>query len=148
MSLKQEILENIKTAMKARDTKTLEVLRYVNAQIKNKEIEVRPKEVTDEDVMQVLKKYLKQRKEAMEQFQSAGREDLVAGEKEQAAIVEKYLPEMMSEEQLKPVVEEAVKALGASSMKDMGAVMKEVMAKTAGKADGKMISTLVKASLG
>ncbi len=147
MPLKPKILEDIKIAMKARDSEKLEVLRFVNAQIKNKEIELRPKELTNEDVMQVLKKYLKQRKEAAEQFKAAKRQDLVDKEIAEAAIVEAYLPEMLSEDQLKPIVSEVITALGASTMRDMGAVMKEVTAKTGGLADGKMVSTLVKASL-
>jgi len=148
MSLKTTILDDIKTAMKARDSKKLEVLRFVNAQIKNKEIEIRPKEVTDEDVMSVLKKFVKQRNEAMEQFQAANRGDLVAKEKEEAAMIEAYLPEMMAEDQVKAVVAEAVKETGASSMKDMGKVMKVVLEKTGGQADGKLVSTLVKGALG
>lgn len=148
MSLRAAILDDIKTAMKARDAKKLEVLRFVNAQIKNKEIEVRPKEVTDEDVMSVLKKFVKQRKEAMDQFQAAGREDLVAKEKEESALIQSYLPEMLSEEKVKAAVDEAVKETGASSMKDMGNVMKVVLAKTGGQADGKLVSSLVKNALG
>lgn len=147
MSLKAQILSDIKDSMKAKETAKLEVLRFVNAQIKNKEIELRPKEVNDSDVTQVLKKYLKQRKEAADQFAKAGREDLVEKEKFEASIVESYLPEMMTEEQLKPLVEEAVQSTGASSMKDMGAVMKVVLEKAGDTADGKMVSTLVKAAL-
>lgn len=147
MSLKTEILENIKIAMKAKDSKKLEVLRFVNAEIKNKEIAVRPKEISEEEVVQVLKRYLKQRKEAALQFAEAGRQDLVDKEIYEAGVVEAYLPEMLSEDQLKPIVDEVVKAKGATSMKDMGAVMQEVLAKAGARADGKMVSMLVKAAL-
>jgi len=148
MSLKAQLLSDIKVAMKARESKKLEVLRFVNAEIKNKEIEVRPEEISDDDVMQVFKKYLKQRNEAADQFAKAGREDLVEKEKYEAAIVASYLPEMMTEEQLKPIVDEAVKETGASSMKDMGKVMKIVLEKAGATADGKMVSSLVKSALG
>ena len=147
MSLKAQILNDIKESMKAKETQKLEVLRFVNAQVKNKEIEVRPKEVSDDDVLQVLKKYLKQRKETADQFAKAGREDLVEKEKFEASVVEVYLPEMMTEDQLKPIVSEAVSSLNASSMKDMGAVMKLVLEKAGSAADGKMVSSLVKAAL-
>lgn len=147
MSLKAEILDNIKIAMKARDSKKLEVLRFVNAEIKNKEIQARPKEITEDDVMQVLKRYLKQRKEAASQFAEAGRQDLVDKEAYEASVIEAYLPEMLTEDQLKPIVDEVVKATGASSMKDMGSVMKEVLEKAGAQADGKMVSTLVRAAL-
>ncbi|MGH1468130.1 MAG: GatB/YqeY domain-containing protein [Bdellovibrionales bacterium] len=147
MSLKADILGHIKEAMKARDSKRLEVLRFVNAEIKNKEIQMRPKEISEDDVTQVLKRYLKQRKEAAAQFAEAGRQDLVEKETYEASVVEAYLPEMLTEDQLKPIVEEVVKATGASSMKDMGAVMKEVLEKAGAQADGKMVSTLVRAVL-
>ncbi len=147
MSLKADILDHIKVAMKAKDSKKLEVLRFVNAEIKNKEIQMRPNEISEDDVMQVLKKYLKQRKEAAAQFAEAGRQDLVDKEAYEASVIEAYLPEMLTEDQLKPIVEEVVKATGASSMKDMGAVMKEVLEKAGAQADGKMVSTLVRAAL-
>jgi uncharacterized protein YqeY len=148
MSLKAQLLSDIKVAMKARESQKLEVLRFVNAEIKNKEIEVRPKEITDDDVMQVFKKYLKQRNEAADQFAKAGRDDLVEKEKYEAGVVAAYLPEMMTEAQLKPIVDEAVKETGASSMKDMGKVMKVVLEKAGATADGKMVSSLVKSALG
>lgn len=147
MSLKEKILSDIKDAMKAKDSKKLEVLRFVNAQIKNKEIELRPNTITDEDTVQVFKKFVKQRNEAAEQFKQAGREDLVEKENFEAAVIESYLPKMMSEDQLKPIVENIIKETGASSVKDMGNVMKEVLAQTKGLADGKMVSTLVKNAL-
>lgn len=148
MSLKAQILSDIKVAMKAKEASKLEVLRFLNAQIKNKEIEVRPEEISDADVTQVLKKYMKQRKEAAEQFSKAGRADLVEKEEYEAGVVAAYLPEMMTEDQLKPIVVEAVKSSGATSMKDMGAVMKLVLEKAGSSADGKMVSSLVKAALG
>lgn len=148
MSLRTRLLDDIKRAMKAKESQKLEVLRFVNAEVKNKEIAVRPNEISEDDVMQVLKKYLKQRKEAAEQFAKAGREDLVEKEQYEASVVEAYLPEMMTEAQLKPIVAAAVTESGASSMKDMGKVMKVVLEKAGSTADGKMVSSLVKAALG
>lgn len=147
MTLKDKILNDIKSAMKAKDSKKLSVLRFVNAQIKNKEIEVRPNTITDEDITQVLKKYLKQRNEAVEQYAKAGRQDLVDQEKYEASVAEGYLPKMLSEDELQPIVAKVVQDIGASSMKDMGNVMKEVLAQTGGRADGKMVSTMVKNAL-
>jgi uncharacterized protein YqeY len=148
MSLKDNILEDIKVAMKEKDTKKLEVLRFVNAQIKNREIEVRPETITDSDIIKVLKKYIKQRRESMEQFKSHGRDDLVEAESYQAEVVEAYLPKMMSEDEVKTIVKQVITETGASSMKDMGSVMKGVMAKTGDLADSKMLSQMVKSELG
>ena len=148
MSLKESILADIKVAMKEKDSKKLDVLRFVNAQIKNKEIEVRPEPITDSDVIKVLKKYIKQRKESIEQFKSHGRDDLVEAESYQAQVVGAYLPRMMSEDELRVAVKEVVSETGAHSMKEMGAVMKALMAKVGDLADAKMLSQIVKSELG
>jgi len=148
MTLKEKILSDIKTAMKEKDSKKLEVLRFVNSQIKNKEIEIRPETLTDSDVLKVLKKYLKQRKESMEQFKTHGRDDLVESEQYQAGVIEAYLPQMMSEDEIKVVVKSVVEKTGASSMKEMGSVMKAVMAEVGDLADSKILSQTVKAELG
>ena len=148
MSLKENILTDIKVAMKEKDTKKLEVLRFVNSQIKNREIEIRPETITDSDIIKVLKKYIKQRKESMEQFKSHGRDDLVESEAYQAKVVEFYLPQMMSEDEIRAIVKEVIDETGASSMKEMGTVMKGVMAKAGDLADAKMLSQMVKSELG
>ncbi len=148
MNLKEKILSDIKTAMKEKDSKKLEVLRFVNSQIKNKEIDIRPETLTDSDILKVLKKYLKQRKESMEQFKIHGRDDLVQSEQYQAGVVEAYLPQMMSEDEIKVVVKSVVEKTGASSMKEMGSVMKAVMAEVGDLADSKILSQTVKAELG
>lgn len=147
MSLKQQILDEIKTAMKARDTETVSALRMVSSAIKNKEIEARPKELTDDDVISVLKKLSKQRKDSIEQFQKAGRDDLVASEQKELLVLEKYLPEQMGEAQITEIVESTIAEIGASSIKDMGKVMGAVTAKTQGAADNKLVSQIVKAKL-
>ena len=147
MSLKEQIVSDVKTAMKSGDKERVSTLRLVHSAIKNKEIEVRPKELTDEDVLSVLKKLSKQRKDSIEQFQKAGRDDLVQNEQKELQVLEEYLPKQMGEDQVKAIVEEAVKEVGASSMKDMGKVMQAVTAKTQGAADNKLVSQLVKSLL-
>lgn len=147
MSMKEQILSDMKTAMKARDTDTVSALRLVNSALKNKEIEVRPEQLTDQDVISVIKKLSKQRKDSIEQFQKAGRDDLVANEQKELSVLEKYLPEQMGEEEIKKIVDACIGELGASSMKDMGKVMGAVTAKTQGAADNKLVSQIVKASL-
>lgn len=145
--MKEQILNDIKTAMKARDLETVSALRMVSSAIKNKEIEVRPNELTDQDVTSVLKKLSKQRKDSIEQFQKAGRDDLAQKEQKELSVLEKYLPEQMSEEQISEVVVAAINEVGAASMKDMGKVMQAVTAKTQGSADNKLVSQIVKAKL-
>lgn len=145
--LKSKIMDDVKAAMKNKEADRLSAIRFLQSAIKNKEIDLRPKEITDEDIMSVIKKSAKQRKDSIEQYEKAGRQDLVDKEKFELSVIEQYLPEQMSEEQVSGIVDEVVAALGASTMKDMGAVMKEVQAKTAGAADGKMVSQLVKAKL-
>ena len=145
--LKSKIMDDVKAAMKNKEADRLSAIRFLQSAIKNKEIDLRPKEITDEDIMSVIKKSAKQRKDSIEQYEKAGRQDLVDKEKFELSVIEQYLPEQMSEDKVSAIVDEVVAALGASSMKEMGAVMKEVQAKTAGAADGKMISQLVKAKL-
>lgn len=147
MSLKQKILDDIKGAMKNKNTDVLSTLRFLNAQIKNKEIEMRPNEITDEDVIAVIKKSVKQRQDSIEQYEKAGRTELADNEKTELKILETYLPAMMSEEQIAVIVKEAITATGASSMKDMGGVMNYVREKTKGSADNRIVSQLVKSSL-
>ena len=147
MALREQILDDMKSAMKAKDSDRLTTLRMLQSAVKNKEIEVRPNEIKDSDVLDVLKKLVKQRKESFDQYKNAGREDLAKVEQAEIDILSVYLPAQMSEDQVATIVDESVSKLGASSMKDMGAVMKEVMAKTNGAADNKLISQLIKSKL-
>ncbi|OQW50454.1 MAG: glutamyl-tRNA amidotransferase [Proteobacteria bacterium SG_bin7] len=149
MALRDQILEDIKTAMKAKDELTLGVLRMLNAAVKNREMEL-PAGIpmNESEVLSVLKKSVKQRQESIEQFDKAGRKDLSDKERAELKVVEKYLPQQMSREAVEKIVSEVVAALGANSIKQMGAVMKEVQARTAGAADNKIVSELVKAKLG
>lgn len=145
--LKSKIMDDVKAAMKNKETDRLNAIRFLQAAIKNKEIDVRPNTITDEDIMGVIKKMAKQRKDSIEQFENAGRQDLADKEKFELKVIEEYLPQQMSEAQIQAIVEKVMTTLGATSMKDMGAVMKEVQAQTAGAADGKLVSQIVKAKL-
>lgn len=147
MGLKEKILEDIKEAMKSKQAERLSTIRFLQAAVKNREIELRPEAITDQEVMAVIKKLAKQRKDSISEFEKAGRTDLVDKEKFELSVLEEYLPAQLSEAQVAAIVDEAIKTLGANSPKQMGAVIKEVMAKTGGQADGKMISELVKSKL-
>lgn len=147
MSLREKILEDIKSAMKNKEADRLGAVRFLQAAIKNREIELRPNAITEQDIVGVIKKMAKQRKDSISEFEKAGRNDLVDKEKFELKVLEEYLPQQMSEEQVAGVVSEVIAAMGANSVKQMGAVMKEVIAKTGGLADGKMISELVKSKL-
>ncbi len=147
MLLKQQILDDTKTAMKAKDLDRVNTLRFLTSAIKNKEIEVRPNELTDEDVLSVLRKSVKQRQDSIEQFKAANRADLADKENAELKIIESYLPQQLSADVIEKFVKEAIAEVGATSMKDMGGVMKVVMVKTQGAADNKIVSEIVKKSL-
>lgn len=147
MELKDQIMADIKAAMIAKDSVKLNTLRFLHAAIKQKEIDSRPNPLTADDVMAVVKKLVKQRKESIDQFATAGRTDLVDQETAELKVMEVYLPAQMSREQIEQVVADVIKETGASSIKDMGTVMKAVQAKTAGSADGKTISEVIKSKL-
>lgn len=147
MELREKILADIKSAMVSKDTVKLNTLRFLNAQIKNKEIDSRPTPITADDVMTVVKKLVKQRKESIEQFSAAGRTDLADQENAELKILETYLPAQMSREQIEKLVTEVIAATGAKTIKDMGTVMKEAQARAAGTADGKLVSEIIKSKL-
>lgn len=147
MSLRETIVSDMKSAMKAREMDKVSTLRMVQSSLKNKEIELRPNELTEKGVQSVLKKLVKQRKDSIEQYQNAGRQDLADKEQAELNVIEHYLPEQMGEEQVVKFVEEAIAETGATSMKDMGKLMQAVMAKTQGAADNKLISQIVKSKL-
>ena len=147
MSLKEQIMADVKSAMKNKETELLATLRFVHSEIKNREINMRPQELTDEDVIAVLKKLAKQRKDSIEQFKSANRQDLADKEQQELLVIEKYLPQSLSPEQVESFVLEAIKECDAQSMKEMGKVMKLVMEKTKGAADNKTISDIVRSKL-
>lgn len=147
MSLKQKILDDTKEAMKAKDMAKVNTLRFLTAAVKNKEIDVRPNTITDEDVMSVIRKSVKQRQDSIEQYNKGGRPDLVEKEQQELAIIETYLPKAMSADQLTAIVNAVIAETGAKSIKDMGTVMKAVQAKTQGAADNKLVSEVIKKTL-
>ena len=141
-----KLMNDLKGAMKARDMVAVNAIRGVIAKAKDLTVNA-GKEMTDDAVLQVITKGVKQREESIAQFESAGRAELAEGEKKEMALLKKYLPEQLSEEQVAAIVKEAVVATGATSKKDMGKVMKDVMARVKGQADGKLVSRLVGAAL-
>jgi|SRR5437588_1977202 len=147
MTLKDQIIADMTAAMKAKDAARTSTLRMVKAVITNREKEGGAA-LTDEDVTKLLRSQMKQRRDSVEQYQKAGRQDLVDKEQAELATIEVYLPQAASQEKIDAAVAAVIAETGASSMKDMGAVMKATMAKLAGKnADGKMVSETVKAKL-
>ena len=147
MEIREQIMGDVKTAMRDKDSLKLNTLRFLQAAIKNREIELRPNAITADEVLGVIKKLVKQRKESIEQYTAGGRSDLADQEASELKVLESYLPAQMDRGQVEKIVAEVVAALGASSVKDMGPVMKEVMVRTAGTADNKIVSELVRAKL-
>lgn len=148
MSLQERLTEDVKTAMKAREAgkSRLSVLRMVKASIRNIEID-RKKELNDEDVLDVLAKEVKMRRDSMEDFRKGNRPDLVAALEEEIAILAEYLPAQLSEEEVRALVDQAVSQAQAVTAKDMGKVMAILMPQVKGKADGKLVNTLVRERL-
>ena len=147
MSLKEQLMTEVKAAMKAKEKTRLGTLRLVMAAIKQIEVDERI-ELDDTRIMSVLEKMVKQRKDSIEQFGKANRQDLIDVEEAELAIIKTFLPEPMSEDELAGIVANAVTETGAESMKDMGKVMAIVKAAAAGRADMGLVSKLVKAKLG
>lgn len=146
--LQEQINQDYISAMKARDKVRSTTLNFLRAKIKDVMIEKRIDSLGDEEVIGVIKKQVKQRQDSIEQFGQGGRQDLVDQEMAGLTILEEYLPEQMSDEQIEGIVGEVVKEEGATSMKDMGKVMKAVLVKTGGNADSKIVSEMVKKVLG
>ncbi len=142
--LQEQINKDYITAMKARDSVKSSTLNFLRAQLKNVSIEQQTEKLSDDAVIAVLKKQIKQRQDSIEQFKQAGRTELVDKESAELAVLQEYLPEQMSAEQIEVIVKDAVAELQASSMKDMGRVMKAVGEKTGGNADNKVVSEVVK----
>ena len=140
-------MADIKTAMKSKDQIRLDTLRFLNSAIKNREIEMRPNAITEDEIILVLKKAVKQRNESIEQFQQAGRADLVEKEQGELKVLSEYLPQQMDRAQIEKIVTAVMQDLSANSLKMMGAVIKEVITRSKGAADNKLISEIVKAKL-
>ena|SRR5579859_4426160 len=146
MTLKERITEDMKTAMRAGEKERLGTIRLVLAAIKQREVDERIT-LDDGQVLSVLEKMIKQRKEAITQFESGGRADLVAKEQSELSVLQTYLPAQMSDAEVDGLIAEAVAASGATSIKDMGKVMALVKAKAQGKADMGAVSARIKQKL-
>lgn len=144
--LKQRINEDVKTAMRARDKERLSTLRMIQAAIKQKEVDDRI-DLDDTQVLVVLDKMAKQHRDSIEQFRKAGRDDLVAKESSELAIVSEYLPQPLSEQEIEQLIDEAISASGASGMQDMGKVMSVLKPRVQGRADMGKVSAAVKQKL-
>ena len=147
MSLKDTIITDLTAAMKAKDADKTGTLRMVKANLMNRQIE-KGSELTDEEVQKALSSLVKQRRDSIESYEKAGRPELAAKEAAEITVIEAYLPQAATTEEINAAVEAAIAETGASSMKDMGNVMKAAMASLAGKnADGRAVSEAVKAKL-
>jgi len=143
MGLKEKLMEDMKAALKARDRERLSVIRMLQSLIKNAEIEKRG-ELTDEEIVSLLMKYAKQRRESIELYEKGGRQDLVEREKRELQIVESYLPRQMSEDEVRELVRKVIEEVGATSPRDIGKVMQAVMPRVKGRADGSMVNRIVR----
>jgi len=148
MTFLDRINEDLKAAMKSKDSERLSTLRMVKTALKNREID-KMEALTDEEAIKVLQSLVKQRRDSIEQYQQAGRIELAEKEAAEIKVIEEYLPAALDDAAIARVVEETIVETGASSMKEMGAVMKAVMAKLAGQTvDGKAVNQIVKSKLG
>ena len=146
MKLIEQIQEDLKKSMKAKDGNRVSVLRFLLSSIKYREIEKKDA-LDDDEVLAEITSSAKRRRESMEAFTEGGRMDLVEKEESELAILQEYLPELLSPDEVRGVVQEVVQALGATGASDFGKVMKELMPKLRGKADGKLVSEIVKEAL-
>ncbi|WP_138431105.1 GatB/YqeY domain-containing protein [Fodinibius saliphilus] len=150
MAIKEQIMADLKQAMKNKDKKRLLVLRSLKSKLLEREISEREGgegSISDEQAIEVLMKAAKQRKESIDQFEKGDRADLAENEKEELEIIESYLPKMLSEEEIRDVAQNIIDELGASDMSDMGQVMGVMMQELKGKAEGSLVSKVVKEEL-
>ncbi|CAK1223370.1 GatB/YqeY domain-containing protein [Fructobacillus fructosus] len=146
MSLLAQVQDDMKTAMKAKDKKTLAVVRQIKSAVMNEQINL-GHDLTEEEELSVLSREVKQRKESIAEFKEGGREDLAKDTQAELDVLAKYLPAQLSEDEIKQVVAAAIEKTGATSPKDMGKVMGIVSAQTKGRADGKVVADTVKKAL-
>ena len=147
MSLREQVVKDLTTAMKAQDSNRTSTLRMVKAAMMNRQIE-KGSELDDDEMQRLLRSLVKQRRDSIEQYEKAGRQELVDKERAEIEVIEIYLPQAASSQEIEQAVAAAIAETGANSMKDMGKVMKAAQAALAGKnADGKLVSEVVKAKL-
>jgi uncharacterized protein YqeY len=147
MTLKDRIQQDVKDAMRAKDKARLGAIRLITAAIKQREVDERI-ELDDAQITAVLDKMAKQRRESISQFEKAGRDDLIAQEVMELDIIQSYLPEQLGEDEINALIDNAIQATGAISIKDMGKVMGQLKPKLQGRADMGAVSALIKARLG
>jgi uncharacterized protein YqeY len=146
MSLEERLVEEMKQAMKSSEKLKLSAIRMIRSALKNKEIELR-KKLEDEEIVKVIQAMVRKGEESVEQFQTGGRMDLVEKEKSEIEVMKSFLPQPISQEEILKIIDQSIQETQASSLKDLGKVMKSVMPKIGGKADGKLINQLVKERL-
>jgi len=146
MSLEERLVEEMKQAMKSSEKLKLSAIRMIRSALKNKEIELR-KKLEDEEIVKVIQAMVRKGEESVEQFQTGGRMDLVEKERSEIEIMKSFLPQPISQEEILKIIDQSIQETQASSLKDLGKVMKSVMPKIGGKADGKLINQLVKERL-
>ncbi len=142
MNLTERLNEDMKQAMKNKDKFRLSVIRMIRSSIKNLEIEQK-RTLDDSEVLDILQREVKQRKDSLQEFTKAGRDDLAADVQAEIDIISEYLPEQMTEEEIKAVVQQTIQEVGASSKADMGKVMGVLMPKVKGRADGRLVNQIV-----
>ena len=142
MNLSERLNEDMKQAMKSKDKFRLSTIRMVRSTIKYLEIDLK-RTLDDNEVLDILSREIKQRKDALQEFEAAGREELAASTKAEIEIIIKYLPEQLSEEEIKVIVQQTIQETGASSKSEMGKVMSALMPKVKGRADGKLVNQAV-----
>jgi uncharacterized protein YqeY len=147
MGLREKIDADTKEALKAGAKDKVSTLRMLNAALKNKQIDKR-RTLTEEEVIETVRSLIKQRKDSIEQFAKGGRQDLVDKETAEVAVLETYLPQQLAREELEAMVRDAISQTGAQGARDMGKVMKALIPMVGGRADGKLVSELVKNALG
>ena len=146
MSLEEKLVEEMKQAMKSNEKLRLSTIRMIRSAVKNKEIEQRS-ELTDEGITKVIQGLVRKGEESVEQFRAGGRTDLVEKEEKEIEILRSFLPQPISREEILRIIDQSIEETQASSSKDLGKVMKSVIPKLGGKADGKLINQLVKERL-
>jgi len=147
MSLKEQLKEDLKTAMRDKEIVKRDSIRAINTMIKQIEVDNRI-ELGDEDIVKLIQRGIKQREEAISQYSTAGRSDLVEKEQEQIDVFMEYLPKQLSDDELEAIIQTIITETGATSMKDMGKIMNPAKEKIGGSADGKRINDMVKKLLG
>ncbi len=142
MSLKETLMRDLKTAMKTKDKRTKDTITMVRAAIKQKEVDERV-ELDDDGILKVLAKEIKERRGSIEEFEKAGRDDLVESTKAEIDVLMKYMPEQLSEEELEKLIRQVMEENNITEKKQMGLLMKNIMPKVQGRADGKAVNAIV-----